>query len=222
MDEVKLLTIWPSPFGRKVEIALRAKGIAYEILQEQDLKNKKSQLLLESNPVYQKIPVLLHNGRSVCESALIVEYIDGTWPHAPPQLVPDSPYDRYLLRFWGDFLENKIRDIGVKCADSPVSVQEEYAEMWVTLDSALGRGNLMFYDGIKQEKEINYLDACLGSWIPWLEPFEICGGLLVPSSDKCPSLHKWIQSLSQNSIVASTFPAASQMLDYAKGRFHLS
>ena len=67
-DEVILLDSWLSMYGMRVKIALAEKGIKYEYKQE-DLLSKKSPLLLELNPIYilKKIPVLIHNGKPVCE-----------------------------------------------------------------------------------------------------------------------------------------------------------
>ena len=61
----------------RVWIALEEKGIKYEN-REENLSNK-SPLLLQMNPVHKKIPVLIHNGRSICESLIAVEYIDEVW-----------------------------------------------------------------------------------------------------------------------------------------------
>ncbi|KAM1122691.1 hypothetical protein ACFX2I_004208 [Malus domestica] len=75
-DEVILLDYWASMFGMRARVALAEKGAKYEY-REEDLRNKiKSQLLLQMNPVHKKIPVLIHNGKPVCESLIIVQYID--------------------------------------------------------------------------------------------------------------------------------------------------
>lgn len=76
-DEVVLLDFWPSMLGMRVRIALAEKGINYEY-KEQDLW-RKTPLLLQMNPVHKMIPVLIHNGKPVCESLVIVQYIDEVW-----------------------------------------------------------------------------------------------------------------------------------------------
>ena len=69
--ELKLLGMWASPFVLRVKLALSFKGLSYEYV-EVDLKNK-SGLLLASNPVHKKVPVLIHNGKPVCDSKIIVQ-----------------------------------------------------------------------------------------------------------------------------------------------------
>lgn len=104
-DEVVLLDFWPSPFGMRVRIALAEKGIDYEP-REEDLSNK-SPLLLKMNPVHKQIPVLIHKGRPVCESLIIVQYIDEVWSHKAP-LLPSDPYHRAHARFWADYVDKKV------------------------------------------------------------------------------------------------------------------
>ncbi|KAF7846711.1 hypothetical protein BT93_L3868 [Corymbia citriodora subsp. variegata] len=104
-DEVTLLDFWPSMFGMRCRVALAEKGVVYEY-KEEDLWNK-GELLLQMNPVHKKIPVLIRNGKPVCESLIIVEYIDETWSHKAP-LLPSDPYERARARFWADFIDKKL------------------------------------------------------------------------------------------------------------------
>ncbi|KAJ7941501.1 Glutathione S-transferase, partial [Quillaja saponaria] len=108
-DQVILLDFWASVFGMRARIALAEKGVGYEY-KEQDLMNK-SPLLLQMNPVHKKIPVLIHNGKPICESLIIVQYIDEVWKDKA-QLLPSDPYDRAQARFWADFIDKKVYDVG--------------------------------------------------------------------------------------------------------------
>ena len=104
-SEVLLLDCWASPYCLRVKIALNEKGIEYDG-REENLFGGKSELLLRSNPIHQKVPVLLHQGKPLSESAIIVDYIDRTWPSPP--LLPSSSYDIAQARFWADFIDKKV------------------------------------------------------------------------------------------------------------------
>ncbi|KAJ0829307.1 putative glutathione transferase [Helianthus annuus] len=110
-DDVILLDLWVSVFGQRVRIALAEKGVHYENREENP--QNKTPLLLEMNPVHKKIPVLIHQGKPVCESNIIVQYIDEAW-HQSPSLLPSDPYLRAQARFWADFVDKKVYEAGKK------------------------------------------------------------------------------------------------------------
>ncbi|KAI3912047.1 hypothetical protein MKW98_007574 [Papaver atlanticum] len=104
-DEVKLFGYRGSPFALRVEWALKIKGVEYEYIDE-DLKNK-SPLLLHYNLVHKKIPVLVHYGRPVAESLVILEYVDETWKQN--LIFPEDPYEKAQARFWARYADDKCQ-----------------------------------------------------------------------------------------------------------------
>lgn len=105
MGEVKLFRTWSSPFALRIVWALKLKGVEYETIYE-DLANKSSSLL-EYNPVHKKVPVLLHNGIPICESLVILEYIDETW-NKGVRFLPEDPLARANARFWAKFNDEQV------------------------------------------------------------------------------------------------------------------
>lgn len=84
---MKLISATPSPYARKVRIALAEKGIPFELLTEVPWNDDTS--LPQFNPL-EKLPVLiLDHGTTVYESSYILEWLERKYP-APPLLPPDD------------------------------------------------------------------------------------------------------------------------------------
>jgi glutathione S-transferase len=81
-----LISATPSPYARKVRIALAEKDIPFELITEVPWDNATS--TPKYNPL-EKLPVLLlEDGGSVYESRFILEYLELKYPQ--PRLLPDD------------------------------------------------------------------------------------------------------------------------------------
>lgn len=106
---MRLLDFWGSMFGLRTRIALEEKGIEYEYI-EQDFSKclSKSQLLVQMNPIYKKVPVLIHNDKPIVESLAIAEYIDELWKGNFPSLLPSDPCQKALARSWARYIDEQV------------------------------------------------------------------------------------------------------------------
>ncbi|XVE81480.1 hypothetical protein DITRI_Ditri15bG0067700 [Diplodiscus trichospermus] len=155
MDEVKLLGMWLSPYSYRVIWALKQKGIAYEY-REEDLSNQ-SPLLLQSNPVHKKIPVLIHGGKPICESSVILEYMEEIWPQN--SLLSSDPYERAIARFWIKFADDKI--CGTKGEEQNKAIEESLEMLKTIEEDALG--DKKFFGG----DNISMVDIAFGGLAYW-------------------------------------------------------
>ncbi|XP_070015404.1 glutathione S-transferase U9-like [Nicotiana sylvestris] len=124
-NNVILHGTWASLFVKRVELALKIKGIAYEYVEE-DLSNK-SPHLLKYNPVLKKVLVLVHNDKPILEGFLILEYIDETWKTGP-RILPQEPYERAIIRFWANYFVQHLLPSTAKLWKSTGEEQEKAQE----------------------------------------------------------------------------------------------
>ncbi len=93
---MKLFGTPGSPFVRKARLALEEKGVPYEYVLAP--RETRKELVVPHNPLG-KIPVLLRDdGKSVFDSPVIVEYVDGLKPE--PRLIPQAFEDRIAVKRW--------------------------------------------------------------------------------------------------------------------------
>ncbi|XP_059437770.1 probable glutathione S-transferase [Corylus avellana] len=199
-DELVLLDTCVSMFGMRVRIALAEKGIKYEY-KEQDLTNK-SELLLKMNSINKKIPVLIHNGKPICESLIIVQYIDEVWNDRSPFL-PSDPYQRAQARFWADFFDQKaVYAVGKKLVTTKGEEQEaakkEFLEIYKTMERELGEKP--YFGGEK----FGYVDIALITFYSWFYVYETLEKFSMEA--ECPKIVAWAKRCMQKESVAKTLP----------------
>ncbi|VVA31915.1 Hypothetical predicted protein [Prunus dulcis] len=207
-DEVVLLDFWPSMFGMRVRVALAEKGVKYEY-REEDLLNNKSPLLLQMNPVHKKIPVLIHNGKPVCESANIVQYIDEAWKDKAP-LLPSDPYQRALARFWVDYIDKNLYEAGKNIwatkGEEQEAAKNKLIEILKLLEGQLGDNS--FFGG----EIFGFLDVALVTFYCWFFSYETCGNFSIEA--ECPKLIEWAKRCMQKESVAKSLADPKKVYEF--------
>ncbi|KAG8391384.1 hypothetical protein BUALT_Bualt01G0182100 [Buddleja alternifolia] len=210
-EELKVFRTWSSPFGFRIVHALKIKGLEYETILE-DLSNK-SDLLLKYNPIYKKIPVLVHNGKPICESLVILEYIDETWKQCP--LLPQHPYDKAMARFWAKFGDDKIFPPIRSALFSQGKEQEEGV--------ATAVGNLKFIEELLKGKKffggdtIGYLDLAFGWMANLISILEEIVDMKLVDAETFPLLSAWMSNFSADPVIKDCWPPRDKMVERFKG-----
>ncbi|OIT21710.1 PREDICTED: probable glutathione S-transferase [Nicotiana attenuata] len=206
-DEVVLLDTYVSMFGMRVRFALAEKGIQYEY-KEQDLMNKDP-LLLQMNPIHKKIPVLIHNGKPICESLIIVQYIDEVWKDKSP-LMPSDPYEKAHARFWADYVDKKIYDTGRKIWTSKKEDQEaankEFMECLKLLEGELG--DKPYFGG----ESFGFVDMTLIPYYTWFPAYEKFGNFSIEA--ECPKIVAWAKRCMQKESVSKSLADPDKVYDF--------
>lgn len=196
-----------SPFVLRVEWALKLKGIQYEYVTE-DLKNKSPKLLLY-NPVYKAVPVLVHHGKPIPESVVILEYIEDAWKDLSPSILPSDPHQRALARFWARFSEEKCLqgsfDVFSKTGDEQLEAVKELQERLKVLEGYLE--GKKFFGG----STIGLVDIVAG-WIPsWNNIMEEIIGIKIVDGEKLPLLTAWIHDILELDLVKESRPPLDEV-----------
>ncbi|BAF27049.1 Os10g0530300 [Oryza sativa Japonica Group] len=209
--ELKLLGTWPSPFVVRVRLALGLKGLSYEYV-EQDIRDK-SELLVVSNPVHKKVPVLIHGGKPVCESQIIVQYIDEAFPGAGASLLPSDPHERAVARFWATYIDDefatKFRAMGE--AKEEEEKDEAAAQVFAaleTLEEAM-KGKV-FFGG----DSAGYVDVALGGFLGWIKAAEALAGVAFLDGARTPLLAAWAARFSALEAAKEAIPSVERLREF--------
>ncbi|WKA04988.1 hypothetical protein VitviT2T_022981 [Vitis vinifera] len=206
-EELKLFRTWSSVFALRIVWALKIKGVEYETIFE-DLSNK-SPSLLQYNPVHKKVPVLVHNGKPIAESLVILEYIDETWRETP--LLPEDPYERAMARFWAKFGDDKVLTSIVwgvffkEGKEQEEAMLEAMEHLQFLEDELKGK---RFFGG----ERIGFVDLALGWLANMISIFEEVAGLKMVDEDKFPLLAAWMQEFADSPIIKDNWPPRDKMI----------
>ncbi|KAK4261219.1 hypothetical protein QN277_004248 [Acacia crassicarpa] len=210
---LKLIGGWFSPFPLRVKIALNIKSLEYDNIEE--TLYPKSQLLVQSNPVHKKIPVLLHGDKAICESRIILEYIDEVW-NSGPSILPSDAYDRAMARFWAAYIDDKCFLAMRKCIlvgdeEARKPYLEEIEDSLVTIEGELqkccreGKG---YFGG----EEIGLVDITFGSLLGLMGMIETMNGRKMIVEEKHPRVVKWAERFASDPNVKGLIPEPEKLI----------
>ncbi|EMS49691.1 putative glutathione S-transferase GSTU6 [Triticum urartu] len=208
--ELKLVGMWASPFVVRVQIALRLKGLSYQYVEE-DLQSK-SELLLRSNPAHAgQVPVLIHNGKPVCESSVILRYIDEPFSGAGPSLLPaDDPYG---LRPSRRSLLGRFHRRHVATGEEKEEGRKKAAAAMETLEGVRRDSEAKFFSGRDCP---GLVDVMLGGLLGSMRASEEMGRLQTFDSTTTPLLAAWAELFCTLDAVAPVMPRVERLVEYAE------
>ncbi|KAF8093877.1 hypothetical protein N665_0376s0022 [Sinapis alba] len=220
---VKLLGAWSSPFALRGRVALHLKSVEYEYIEEADVLNSKSDLLLKSNPIHKKVPVLIHGDVSIFESLNIVQYVDESWP-SKPSILPSDPKDRATARFWAHFVDGKCFEsidavAGAKDEDGRMAAAGSLMECLAALEEAFEKSNKGgdFFGG----QNIGYVDIACGAILGPLSVIEAFSGVKFLNPDMIPGLVQWAERFTAHEAVKLYMPTVAEFVEFAKQKFNV-
>ncbi|CAN6311170.1 unnamed protein product [Urochloa humidicola] len=213
-----------SPFTARARLALELRGVAYELLDEQ-LFPRKSDRLLAANPVYGKIPVLLlPDGRAICESAIIVQYLEDAAAAGEATgsvLLPADPYERAMHRFWTVYIDDKFwpaldaASLGPTPKARAQAVEDTRAALQL-LESAFKdrSGGAAFFSG--SDAAPGLLDLALGCFLPALRAFEQLHGLSLVDASSTPLLDGWSRRFAAHPAARRVLPETDKVVEFTR------
>ncbi|CAM6100106.1 unnamed protein product [Calypogeia fissa] len=212
MAAIQFFTTKFSPFGQRVHVALTEKKIPFELIHV-DLPNKP-EALLQANPIHKKVPTIVHNGKPIAESLVILEYLKEAF-HDDTPLMPKDAYERSQVRFWADYIYKTFVFIGnsfrsrlgtpeKQAANEGILASLKTLESGMTSFSAEGP----FFTGNK----FGFLDVILSPFANAGVVLENVAGVVIPGPDELPRLHKWMEATRAYPSVSSVVPSGEESL----------
>ena len=99
-----------SPYAQKVKIALREKGVPFEVRVPTGIGAGVRDDAFSSASPRREVPALEHNGQTIFDSRIITDYIEETW--SSPSISPASPAARARGRMIEEAVDTQLEAIG--------------------------------------------------------------------------------------------------------------
>ena len=210
---LKLISATPSPYARKVRIALAEKSIPFELLTEVPWDSTTQ--TPQYNPL-EKLPVLiLENGKSIYESHYILEFIEAKYTNAPP-LLPKNDIDSVLFAKQVEVVADGICDALVLLFFEKQREEGKRSEEWMARQQRKVDGGLKALAGWIGDEKKYFVNDAFG--LADIAAGAVLGYLKVrfpehPWRERFPHLARYSDDLEKRQSFKDTVPAPQKISD---------
>ncbi|KAL4555887.1 hypothetical protein LXL04_038519 [Taraxacum kok-saghyz] len=153
---------------------------------------------------------MIHHGKPISESTIIVQYIDEAWQNNSPPFLPSDPYLRAQARFWADFIDKKISDARWR--------------IWSTKGEDLERAKKEFIDGMKvlegelgekpylMGESFGYVDIVMAPLCSSFYALEKIGNMSIEK--ECPKIVAWAKRCMERESVSKSLAEPHKVYEY--------
>lgn len=206
----KLISATPSPYARKVRIALIEKGIPFELITE--VPWDAATQTPKHNPL-EKLPILVtDDGRSVYESRYILEWLEAK--HPTPPMLPDD-IDGKLAARHVEVLADGVCDAFVLTFWERARAPEHQSREWLDRQRRKIDGGLAALQAIVADREFavgnrfGLADIAAGTVFAYL----VVRDPQVDLRAKYPAFARYCDRMEQRASFAATKPVPQKISD---------
>ena len=196
-----------SPYAQKVKIALREKGVPFEVSLPDNIGSGNAGGAFVAASPRMEVPALIDGDTRIFDSTIILEYIEEKWPS--PALLPSTPAERARVRMIEDVCDTHLEAINWGLGEIRFFGRAPGA-LGETLRAAAGDQLADIYRWL--EGQLGGRDWFNGAAFGWgdlsVAPFVNMSAFFGFPPDAASMLGRWLERVRQR-------PSAAQTMDEA-------
>jgi glutathione S-transferase len=194
---MKLLYTKRSPYARKVIVVALEKNIPLELVDE-DLQ-KKSQRLLDANPLGKVPTLVLDRGTTVFDSPVICQYLDSL--HDDPVLIPRDGLQRIEVLKWEATADDLMTAAINLYMERVRHLDDFHKDFTATLEKNILSAYGYIEKNLPELKEFDLASIAVASAIGYIH-------FRLPHMKVQGTLLQWFEEISKRPSMAQTIPVA--------------
>jgi glutathione S-transferase len=194
---MKLLYTKRSPYARKVRVIVLEKNIPLDLIDE-DLQ-KKSQRLLDANPLGKVPTLILDNGTTVFDSPVIGQYLDGLDDRVI--MIPREASERLEVLKWEAFADDLMTTAINLYMEKVRHPQDFHKDFTMTLEANISYAYGYIEKNLSKLKKFDLAPIAIASAIGYIH-------FRLPHLKVQGTLLQWFEEISKRPSMAQTVPLA--------------